>query len=488
MKVDRLVHSRVEIPLHETFRTAIRETDSISSIRVEIHAAGRVGVGYATATPAITGDTVESIESHLDQVVAPYLISRDIAANEVEGIGSIQVGGMDSVQVGSVDTGQAEGEVAGRVKGRIAGRVEGKTSGKFSGRIDARPYVLGAQSNAVFGIPDRDYEDWTRQCSSGTAGVDLALHDLVFGASRSLGSEHPNLVTSVTIGAGSIGDMVATAHRRVAAGFRVIKAKLGADPEHDAQRLIALAKALGAIRNSEANTRLEEPGFLGQSERSGHLEHLEDSVTGTSPENQHGAFRSGDKITTGRRLVVEPDHPYQRHPGKLGSVQLWIDANQGWTVAQALEIFDSALDANVALGLFEQPTPAADLHGLREVRLGVQERCLARGLKPVPVVADESARTLADVDRIIAAGAADAINVKFMKFGGLTGSGIAVAKARAAGLGVLVGSMMEHPHSVAAAVRFASLLGGVHDLDAGWWAQDTWPLTYVDGYVSIAAS
>jgi L-Ala-D/L-Glu epimerase len=108
-------------------------------------------------------------------------------------------------------------------------------------------------------------------------------------------------------------------------------------------------------------------------------------------------------------------------------------------------------------------------------------------LEKVPVVADESARTLADVDRIIASGAADVINVKFMKFGGVTGSGVAVAKAQEAGLGVLVGSMMEHPHSVAAAVHFAASLGGVHDLDAGWWAQDTSPLHYADGFVSTVA-
>ena len=67
----------------------------------------------------------------------------------------------------------------------------------------------------------------------------------------------------------------------------------------------------------------------------------------------------------------------------------------------------------------------------------------------------------------------------------VAGTGQAVEKARAAGLGVLVGSMMEHPHSVAAALRFASLLGGVHDLDAGWWARDTSPLRYRDGIVSV---
>jgi L-Ala-D/L-Glu epimerase len=438
MNVESLSCSRVEIALHETFRTAIRETDSISALRVVLHAGGKVGVGYATATPAITGDTVEGIEELIADVVGPYLVGRRLEQSRLG---------------------------PNREQSRLGTSLEQST-----------PYVLGAQSSSLFGIPDAVYAQWTKQCSSGMAGVDLALHDVMFGshnvvggpatetATASVGGSVPShspaspdsgpilrsLVTSVTIGAGSLEDMVATAHRRVAAGFRVIKAKLGADPVRDAQRLIALAQALGAIRTT--------------------------------------------------------DHADGAH----GAVQFWVDANQGWSVAQALDIFDAALDANVVLGVFEQPTPAADLEALRAVRMGVHQRCVARGVAVVPVVADESARTLADVDRIIEADAADAINVKFMKFGGLTGSGVAVAKARVAGLGVLVGSMMEHPHSVAAAVRFASSLNSlsalsfpaisfpalslpaiaassfsVHDLDAAWWAKDTSPLVYADGIVSV---
>jgi L-Ala-D/L-Glu epimerase len=416
VKIDQVRHSRVEVALHETFRTAIRSTDSISAIRVEVRAGERIGVGFATATPAITGDTVESIEAHLDDVVTPYLLGRDIPG--ARNIPSIR----DAHHI--EETSHQVDDPAQR------GVADSAIGGGLGVHVDDQHYVLGAQSNALFGIPTDDYEGWTMRCSSGTAGIDLALHDLVFGRP----ALPAKLVTSVTIGAGSVDDMVATAYRRVAAGFRVVKAKLGADPQHDAQRLVALAQALGAIGN----------------------------VAVRNVEEQN---------------AVAP-----------GAVQLWVDANQGWTVAQALEIFDAALDANVLIGVFEQPTPAADLDALRQVRIGVQQRCLARGLAAVPVVADESARTLADVDRIIAAGAADVINVKFMKFGGITGSGRAVEKARAARLGVLVGSMMEHPHSVAAAVRFASALGGVHDLDAGWWAKDTSPLQYGDGQVSVAPS
>ncbi len=481
MIIESLSCSRVEIALHETFRTAIRETDSISALRVVLHAGGKVGVGYATATPAITGDTVEGIEELINDVVGPYLIGRHLVQSGL---------GTSLVQSGP--------------------GTNFEQSGLGTNFEKLRHYVLGAQSSSLFGIPDAEYARWTKQCSSGMAGVDLALHDVMFGSHNPVGgpetatapatvrgsvrssfSASPrsgppvgkdalmgleakrrwgppaikSLVTSVTIGAGSLEDMVATAHRRVAAGFRVIKAKLGADPAHDAQRLIALARALGAVRTNDLPN------------------------------------------------------------GPAGVVQVWVDANQGWTVAQALDIFDAALDANVVLGVFEQPTSAADLDGLRQVRIGVHQRCAARGVAVVPVVADESARTLADVDRIIEAEAADAINVKFMKFGGLTGSGVAVAKARAAGLGVLVGSMMEHPHSVAAAVRFASSLNSlpvlsvpaisepaiatpaiaepaisvpaiatstiatlpfsVHDLDAAWWAKDTSPLVYADGIVSV---
>jgi L-Ala-D/L-Glu epimerase len=344
MIIESLSCSRVEIALHETFRTAIRETDSISALRVVLHAGGKVGVGYATATPAITGDTVDGIEELINGVVGPYLIGRHLVPS---GLGT-------SLEPSGLGISLAE-------------------SGRGTSLEQLQPYVLGAQSSSLFGIPDAEYARWTKQCSSGTAGVDLALHDVLFGSHNLVGGPATatvggppaikSLVTSVTIGAGSLEDMVATAHRRVAAGFRVIKAKLGADPAHDAQRLIALARALGSIRTNDL----------------------------------------------------------PNSPG--GVVQFWVDANQGWTVAQALDIFDAALDANVVLGVFEQPTPAADIGALRAVRIGVHQRCVARGVAVVPVVADESARTLADVDRIIEADAADAINVKFMKFGGLTGSG-----------------------------------------------------------------
>ena len=459
MRIDRVTYERVEVALHETFRTAIRETNSVEAIRIVCHAGGKVGVGYATATPAITGDTVERIESLIADVVGPYLVGRDIAGRSIfsrsrfsgDDSGGDRTGAnsscpdvceLDSSDRDSFDREKSDRDSFDREKSDRDGserdgseRDGSERDGSDRGTPEGVPRVVVCSSE-LFGIADADYLSWAALCSSGTAGIDLALHDLLYPFPV---TQPASVTTSVTIGAASLEEMVATAHRRLAAGFRVVKAKLGADPVRDAQRLIALAHALGAVRDPSGS------------------------------------------VSAAAGLKALP----------LGPVQFWIDANQGWTVAQALDIFDTALDANVVLGAFEQPTPAADIFALREVRLGVRERCLSHGVNVVPVVADESARTLDDIDRIIAAEAADVINVKFMKFGGITGSAMAVAKARSAGLGVLVGSMMEHPHSVAAAVRFAASLGeardlgGVHDLDAGWWAVDSSPLRYESGIVSV---
>jgi L-Ala-D/L-Glu epimerase len=159
------------------------------------------------------------------------------------------------------------------------------------------------------------------------------------------------------------------------------------------------------------------------------------------------------------------------------SVSLWVDANQGWTVNETLRFLDDVVARGIKLDRLEQPTPAADFEALATIRT----RTIELG---IPLVADESAKTIADIDRLAALGAADMINVKVMKFGGLIGSGLAIERSRARGFGVLVGSMMEHPHSVAAAVRLAAAQSEpVHDLDAGWWALDTTPLHYESGRV-----
>ena len=103
---------------------------------------------------------------------------------------------------------------------------------------------------------------------------------------------------------------------------------------------------------------------------------------------------------------------------------------------------------------FEQPTPAGDLDALRRVR--EQGR--------VPVAADESAKNARAVGVLAREHAADVINIKLMK------SGVAealdmVGAARAAGLGLMVGGMVETELCMTASACFAGGLGGFSFVD-----------------------
>jgi L-alanine-DL-glutamate epimerase-like enolase superfamily enzyme len=145
------------------------------------------------------------------------------------------------------------------------------------------------------------------------------------------------------------------------------------------------------------------------------------------------------------------------------NIVLRLDANQAWTARQALQVIDGLVQAGVAVEFIEQPVAAADLAGLATVT--------ARS--PVPVVADESAHSAADVRRLADAGACDAVNIKLAKCGGLQAGLEMAAVASTCGLGLLFGSMLESASGVAATAVLASRLAAdqVHDLDAGWWAR-----------------
>jgi L-alanine-DL-glutamate epimerase-like enolase superfamily enzyme len=87
-------------------------------------------------------------------------------------------------------------------------------------------------------------------------------------------------------------------------------------------------------------------------------------------------------------------------------------------------------------------------------------------------MADESLYSLVDLDRIIRLGAADLVNVKLAKCGSLAVAVEQLRRAAEAGLGTMVGSMMETAVGVGAvaAVAAAHPTTVVNDLDAAWWA------------------
>jgi L-Ala-D/L-Glu epimerase / N-acetyl-D-glutamate racemase len=136
---------------------------------------------------------------------------------------------------------------------------------------------------------------------------------------------------------------------------------------------------------------------------------------------------------------------------------LQVDVNEYWTLDEALELLPQ-LDIDYC----EQPLPAGDPGGPR-----------LKAASPVPIYVDEDCHTLADV--AACAERAHGINIKLAKSGGIR-EGIRMAHAaRALGLGVMLGCMVESGLAIAAAAQMASLCDHV-DLDGNLLlADDPWP-------------
>ena len=123
---------------------------------------------------------------------------------------------------------------------------------------------------------------------------------------------------------------------------------------------------------------------------------------------------------------------------------LRVDANAAWTTKHALRMID--ILAEYGVEFVEQPLPAHDLDGLRFVR----ER------SALPIVADESCVVASDVAKL--AGVVDGINIKLSKCGGLREALRMIATARAHGMSVMAGCMIESSLGITAAAHFSPLL------------------------------
>jgi len=143
---------------------------------------------------------------------------------------------------------------------------------------------------------------------------------------------------------------------------------------------------------------------------------------------------------------------------------LRLDANQGWSRRDAVTAIRALEDAGCAIELVEQPVVAADLDGMAWVtdRVGT------------PILADESVYGVRDLVAVIRHGAADLVNVKLAKCGGLGPTRTLLEVAREHGLGTIVGSMMESHVGVGAAAALVSAYptSAVNDLDAAWWLRE----------------
>src|SRR6185436_8870344 len=137
--------------------------------------------------------------------------------------------------------------------------------------------------------------------------------------------------------------------------------------------------------------------------------------------------------------------------------KLQVDANTAWNAADAVRVLRQIEPLQIEL--VEQPVPRGDLDGLQWVR----ER------SPISVFADESAHTLADIGQL--AGRVDGVNLKIMKSGGVREMQRMIHAARAHGMKVMLGSMVESSLALSAAAQLAPLVDYL-DLDGHWLVKD----------------
>ncbi|MFL5917727.1 MAG: dipeptide epimerase [Gaiellaceae bacterium] len=148
-------------------------------------------------------------------------------------------------------------------------------------------------------------------------------------------------------------------------------------------------------------------------------------------------------------------------------VPLQVDVNEYWTLDEALDSLPQL--AELGVEYCEQPLPAGDAGGPR-----------LKAASPIPVYVDEDCHRLDDI--AACAERAHGINIKLSKSGGIREAVRMAHAARALGLGVMLGCMLESGLGIAAGAQIASLCDHV-DLDGNLLlAHDPWPgVDFQDG-------
>jgi L-alanine-DL-glutamate epimerase-like enolase superfamily enzyme len=127
------------------------------------------------------------------------------------------------------------------------------------------------------------------------------------------------------------------------------------------------------------------------------------------------------------------------------SIPLLIDANQGWSFEDALEVIHAFKQQALNISWVEQPVNAQHLEHLRAIHEQVD----------CGIIADEACFSPEDALNIAKMKACDGINIKLMKSGGIENAQTIYHIAKTAGMKIMVGCMLESPIGVAAIASFA---------------------------------
>lgn len=131
------------------------------------------------------------------------------------------------------------------------------------------------------------------------------------------------------------------------------------------------------------------------------------------------------------RAAVGPDIP------------LRIDANQGWSLYEAINTLEALAPLNIQH--CEEPIP----------RWGILDLPMVREKSPIPIMSDESCGDPHDAERLIRLKACDLLNIKLGKSGGIWKANQIVKLAEAAGIHMQVGAFMESRLAMTAFAHFA---------------------------------
>ncbi len=149
------------------------------------------------------------------------------------------------------------------------------------------------------------------------------------------------------------------------------------------------------------------------------------------------------KVGKGGKKDVERVREIRRAVGPEAILR--IDANQGWSAEEAISTIRAMEEEGLKIELVEQPVSCHDFRGLQRVTKAVD----------TPILADESVFSYEDAERIIEEHAADYINIKLMKTGGIHQAMRICDLADRYQVNCMIGCMLESKVSVSAGAHLA---------------------------------
>ncbi|MGP4073086.1 mandelate racemase/muconate lactonizing enzyme family protein [Piscibacillus sp. B03] len=165
------------------------------------------------------------------------------------------------------------------------------------------------------------------------------------------------------------------------------------------------------------------------------------------------------KVKVGKDEIEHDIQRIQAIREQIGpNTTIRLDANQGWSVKEAIYAIQKMEQLDLNIELVEQPVKAEDISGLKEVTS--QTNTL--------IMADESVFSPDDARKVLETRSADLINIKLMKSGGIYKALKINHMAETFGIPCMVGSMIETKLGITAAAHFAASQPNItrYDFDA----------------------